>query len=67
MGLPIRETSLQNYLSVGPVWVITMPLSPYRWSLSRTMITMPSGLYIWSLSRTMITSPSGPYSSLSLH
>ena len=62
MDMPIRETSLQHYGSVGPVWVITAPSSPYRLSLSRTMITAPSSPYS-SLSHIMIIAPLGPYSS----
>ena len=61
MSMPIREKQVCSILINWPVWVITMPSGPYRWSLSRTMITAPSGPYRWSLSRTMITTPSGPY------
>ena len=61
MGMPIREKQVCSILISWPIWVITAPSSPYRWSLSRTMITAPSGPYRWSLSRIMITAASGPY------
>ena len=61
MGMLIREKQVSNILISWPVWVITTPSDPSRWSLSHTMIIAPSGPYRWSLSRTMITVPSGPY------
>ena len=64
MGMPIREKNKSaTYYSVSPVWVITAPSGPYRWSLSRTMITTPSNPYR-PLFRTVSTAPSGPYSFL---
>ena len=63
MGMPIRKKKSAAYSTVGPVWVITAPLGPYRWSLSRTMITAPSSPYR-PLFRTVSTAPSGPYSFL---
>ena len=45
MSMPIWEKRLHHYLSVGPVWVITAPSGPYRWSLPRTMITASAGPY----------------------
>ena len=62
--MPIRKNKFAAYSTVGLVWVITVPLDPYRWSLSHTLITAPLGPYKWSLSRTMITMPSGPYKPL---
>ena len=64
MGMPIREKQVYNILISWPVWVITAPSGPHRWSLSRIMITAPSGPYRWSLFHTMITAPSSPYSFL---
>ena len=58
MGMPIRE---KQVCSVDPVWVITAPSGPFRWSLSRTIITAPSGPYR-PLFRTVSIAPSGPYS-----
>ena len=63
MGMPINKNKSAAYSTVGPVWVITAPSGPYRWSLSRTMITAPSGPYR-PLFRTVSTAPSGPYSFL---
>ena len=60
MDMPIRKNKYAAYSTVGPVWVITEPSGPYRWSLSRTMITAPSGPYR-PLFRTVSTAPSGPY------
>ena len=78
MGMPIRKNKSAAYSTVGPVWVITAPSGPYRWSLSNSMITTPSDPYrplfhtvsIASsgphrpLFRTVSTAPSGPYSFL---
>ena len=63
MGMPIRKNKSATYSTVGPVWVITAPSGPYRWSLSCTMITAPPGPYT-PLFRTVSTTPSGPYSFL---
>ena len=63
MGMPIRKNKSTAYSTVGPVWVITAPSGPYRWSLSRTMITAPSSPYK-PLFHTVSTTPSGPYSFL---
>ena len=63
MGMPIRKNKSAAYSTVGPVWVITAPSDPYRWSLSRTMTTAPSGPYR-PLFRTVNTAPSSPYRQL---
>ena len=60
MGTPIRKNKYAAYSTFGPIWVITTPSGPSRWSLSRTMITAPSGPYR-PLFRTLSTTPSGPY------
>ena len=60
MCMPIRKNKSAAYSTVGPVWVITGPSGPYRWSLSRTMIIAPLGPYR-PLFRTVSTAPSGPY------
>ena len=60
MGMPIRKNKSATYSTVGPVWVITAPSDPYRWSLSRTKITAPSSPYR-PLFHTVSTAPSGPY------
>ena len=60
MGMPIRKNKSVAYSTVGPIWVITAPSGPYRWSLSLTMITAPPSPYRL-LFRTMSTAPSGPY------
>ena len=59
MGMPITKNKSTTYSTVSPVWVITTPSGPYRWSLSRTMITAPSGPYR-PLFRTVSTTPLGP-------
>ena len=61
MSMPIRKNKSAAYSIVGPVWVITAPSGPYRWSLSRIMITVPSGPYR-PLFLTVSTVPSSPYS-----
>ena len=60
MGMPIRKNKSATFSTIGPVWVITAPSGPYKWSLSRTMITAPSGPYR-PLFRTVSTTPSGSY------
>ena len=58
--MPIRKNKFAAYSTVGPVWVITAPSGPYRWSLSCTMIIVPPGPYR-QLFRTVSTALSGPY------
>ena len=60
MDMPIREKQVCSILISWPVWAITAPSDPYRWSLSCTMITTPLGPYR-PLFRTMSIALSGLY------